>query len=275
MTPTVGGNWTETVLHDFGNGTDGTISYAGVVFDASGNLYGTTSLGGAHNRGTVFELTPTVGGGWTERVLYSFSSNGTGGFFPYSGLILDAIGNLYGTTISGGTYNAGAAFELTHNTRGNWSETTLHDFGGYRDGVAPYGGLVFDAQGNLYGTTFSGGFGNYPGGTAFELVPKPGGGWTESVLYDFSAGSHPSDGLILDAYGNLYGTTSESGQAGTVFELTPTGGGGWTERVLHSFSPTGPGGRNPYAGVIFDSSGNLYGTTGGNFNFGTVFEITP
>jgi uncharacterized repeat protein (TIGR03803 family) len=159
--------WYEKVLHSF-NGGDGANPAAGLIFDAAGNLYGTTTGGGTSGYGTVFELTPMGGGGWTETILYSFG-NGTDGAIPYAGLIFDAAGNLYGTTFGGGPYGgAGTVFELTPTAGGGWTETVLHSFNG-GDGANPVAGLIFDAAGNLYGTTTGGG--TYGGGTAFELSP--------------------------------------------------------------------------------------------------------
>jgi uncharacterized repeat protein (TIGR03803 family) len=275
----------ERVLHNFAaNGTDGYYPEAGLIVDAAGNLYGTTVAGGAYNSGTVFELTPAAGGGWTEKVLYSFSGNGTDGRAPYAGLIFDAAGNLYGTTQYGGTYGLGTVFELTPAGGGSWTEKVLYSFSGNgTDGATPEAGLIFDAAGNLYGTTYQGG--TYGYGTVFELTPAGGGGWTEQVLHSFNNngadGSLPAAGLIFDAAGNLYGTTSYGGTYfyyGTVFELTPAAGGGWTEQVLHSFNNNGTDGITPLsAGLIFDAAGNLYGTTfaGGTYGYGTVFELTP
>src|SRR5271167_2273777 len=278
-------NWKEKVLHTFSdNGTDGADPEAGLIFDAAGNLYGTTYVGGAYGEGTVFELTPAAGGGWTERVLYSFCSQRscTDGETPGAGLIFDAAGNLYGTTSGGGTGTYfGTVFELTPTAGGGWMEQVLHSFNG-GDGYWPFAGLIFDAAGNLYGTTYVGGA--YGEGTVFELTPAAGGGWTERVLYSFCSqrsctdGETPGAGLIFDAAGNLYGTTSGGGTGtyfGTVFELTPTAGGGWMEQVLHSFN--GGDGYWPFAGLIFDAAGNLYGTTyvGGAYGEGTVFELTP
>jgi uncharacterized repeat protein (TIGR03803 family) len=286
LTPAAGGGWTETVLHNFGNGTDGATPYAGLIFDAAGNLYGTTQYGGTYGVGTVFELTPAGGGSWTEKVLYSFNLNGTDGAVPEAGLIVDAAGNLYGTTYFGGTYLYGTVFELTPAGGGGWTEQVLHSFNNNgADGSLPAAGLIFDAAGNLYGTTVNGGTGSncvLGCGTVFELTPAAGGGWTEQVLHSFNNngadGSTPFAGLIFDAAGNLYGTTFAGGTYGygTVFELTPAAGGGWTETVLHNFG-NGTDGTAPYAGLIFDAAGNLYGTTsyGGTYNYGTVFELTP
>ena len=285
----------ETVLHSFGNSAtqDGTYPEAGLIFDAAGNLYSTTSEGGIHGDGTVFELSPREGGGYTETVLHSFGSTDTDGIYPYYGsLLLDGAGNLYGTTPEGGIHSDGTVFELSPREGGGYTETVLHSFGNpaTHDGQNPYAGLIFDTVGNLYGTTTGGGM--YNRGTAFELSPNGSGGYTETVLHSFgngTDGSGPEADLIMDRAGNLYGTTvaggihhtCSSGGCGTVFELSPLEGGGWTEAVLHSFG-NGTDGVNPLAGLIFDAAGNLYGTTqaGGIHDIcyggcGTVFELSP
>jgi uncharacterized repeat protein (TIGR03803 family) len=267
---------------------DGNQPVAGLVLDSSGNLYGTTQLGGAHNSGIVFELSPQADGTWTETVLYDFCSQSqcTDGSTLYGGLVFDSVGNLYGTTHSGGAHNAGTVFELTPHVDGNWTETVLHNFNhklfnGKGDGFAPLAGLVVDAAGNLYGTTASGGSGWW--GTVFKLSPQAGGAWTESILHVFNFnkgdGWQPRCDLAFDAAGNLYGTTQYGGlyNSGTVFKLTPVAGGAWAEKILHSFpNNNGVDGSQPYAGVILDAVGNLYGTTfeGGTAKGGTVFEIT-
>jgi uncharacterized repeat protein (TIGR03803 family) len=306
LTPAGGGSWTETVLHNFNhNGTDGAYPAAGLVFDASGNLYGTTSQGGTfdcgghpdYGCGTVFELSPTPGGGWTEKVLHSFNDNGVDGYIPGAGLILDAAGNLYGTTEYGGagdcvaypTIGCGTVFELTPAGGGQWTETVLYSFANNgMDGTYPIAGLIFNAAGNLYGTTSEGG--TYDVGTVFALTPTPAGAWTETVLHSFDSscsqggcadGYLPAAGLILDAAGDLYSTTFLGGanNLGTVFELMPTEGGGWTEALLYDFCSQTDcmDGAEPEAGLIFDASGNLYGTTTRTSlgNSGTVFELSP
>ena len=273
-------NGTETVLYSFGGGADGQNPSAGLIFDTSGNLYGTTVNGGTYGHGTAFELSPSGAGGWTETALYNFGS-GSDGQNPSAGLIFDASGNLYGTTQNGGLYGGGMAFELSPNGIGCCRESPLYSFGnGAGDGQHPYAGLIFDTSGNLYGTTYSGGAYSY--GMAFELSPNGAGGWTETMLYNFGAGSdgqNPSAGLVFDTSGNLYGTTQNGGLygGGMAFELSPNGIGCCRESPLHSFGNGSGDGQNPYAGLIFGGSGNLYGTTqnGGLYNGGTVFEILP
>ena len=265
----------ERVLHSFvSDGVDGTNPYSSLIFDAAGNLYGTTAYGGTSRGGIAFELTPGAGGTWTEKVLHNFDS--TAGD-PQSGLIFDAAGNLYGTTLAGGS-GYGTVYELSPGAGGTWTFKVLHNFSN-TDGAYPQAGLIRDAAGNLYSTTVRGGVNGQ--GTVFELTPGTGGTWTEKVLYSFASGADgalPVAGLIFDHAGNLYGTTSLGNTSGngTVFELTPGAGGTWTEHVLYSFG-TGTDGMNPYAGVIFDATGHLYGTTfrGGTYGGGTAFELTP
>jgi uncharacterized repeat protein (TIGR03803 family) len=268
----------ETVLHSFDN-NDGMQPVGGVIFDASGNLYGTTFYGGTYGSGTVYELTPGTSG-WTETVLHSFNGTGLDGSWPNNNVVLDASGNIYGTTFFGGAFGVGTVFELSAATGGGWTEKILHNFtakGG--DGTYPHTGLVFDTSGNLYGTASGGGANS--DGIVFELSPAVGGGWTESV-FSFSGtnGAFPYGGVIIDGSGNLYGTTSSGGSSsachlgcGTVYELTPIAGGGWTEKVLHSFNNTD--GANPAAAVVFDAAGHLFGMTGqgGAYNYGGVFEL--
>jgi uncharacterized repeat protein (TIGR03803 family) len=282
---------TERVLHSFNTtGTGGEVPFSSLIFDTAGNLYGTTQIGGENNEGTVFELMPRTGGGWTEKVLHRFLSNGQDGQVPYGNLIFDSAGDLYGTTTAGGAYGYGTVYELLPTAGGTWTEKILHSFNPVpagKDGYTPYGGLIFDAAGNLYGTTISGGA-NFHDGTVFELIHIAGGGWAEKILHSFNEngtdGFVPFAGLIFDTNGNLYGTTVQGGSGsggdaaiGTVFELKPNAGGGWTEKILHSFIVNGTDGYTPDAGVIFDTHGNLYGTTfsGGSDNNGTVFELTP
>jgi uncharacterized repeat protein (TIGR03803 family) len=262
---------------------------SGLIFDQSGNLYGTTSEGGAHGFGTVFKLTPNSDGSWTESVLYSFTRGRHDGQNPYAGLTFDAAGNLYGTTVYGGgstkcTDGCGTVFKLKMNLDGSWTESVLYNFAGGEDGWGPEAGLIFDALGNLYGTTVRGGISGCKSscGTAFELMPNPDGSWKEKVLHRFNRqdGSHPTAGLILDATGALYGTTFKGGEGcklgcGVVFKLEPNSDGTWTEHVLHAFKAHPANG--PVAGLIFDTAGSLYGTTfhGGPADEGAMFKLIP
>jgi uncharacterized repeat protein (TIGR03803 family) len=268
----------------FGKGStirDGRLPAAGLIVDNKGNLYGTTEIGGAgggQGDGTVFELTPTGAGGWSESILWSF--NGTDGQIPASRLVMDTDsgGNLlalYGTTINGGTSGDGTMFGLNPPAKsgGSWTESTLFSFD-VTDGSLP-GALIMDNSGYLYGTTQSGGANG--DGTVFELTPTKKGTWKESILLSLagsSDGEKPRGALVLDG-GNLYGTTQTGGPdgAGTVFELTPQAGGSWKEVVLWSFD--GADGSDPGA-LITDNNSNLYSMTanGGTSNDGTVFELT-
>jgi uncharacterized repeat protein (TIGR03803 family) len=278
LAPQTNDIWVETVIHAFADSQDGWNSFAHLVTDAAGNLVGTTQRGGAYNAGTVFELTLTANG-WKQKVIHSFRG-GPDGAGPLAGLIFDSNGDLYGTTQYGGgagqchfdtgPVHCGAVFKLTHQSDGSWAETVLYGFKGASDGALPQAALVFDSQGNLFGTTINGGRKN--SGTVFQLTPA-GSGWTESVISNI--GGHPVASLAVDSAGNLYGTTQGDGRKdqGKVFELMRTSGG-WTEKVLHAF--TGPDGSEPHAGVVFDAQGNLFGTTVGiTQGFGSVFELTP
>jgi uncharacterized repeat protein (TIGR03803 family) len=287
LTPHAKGNWTEKILHSFNfNGTDGYEPAASAIFDASGNLYGVTQVGGLYGWGIAFELSPQAGGAWKEKVLHNFG-NGNDGWLPH-GLIFDALGNLYGTASSGDLHDAfggGSIFELSPQPGGGWKEIRLAgiptDSGNAP--AHPNAGLIFDHSGNLYSTSYSGGADGT--GTVFELSPKPGAGWSMKTLHSFSDtigdGGHPGGGVIFDAAGNLYGTTSDGGTSneseGIVYKLGPEAGGGWTETILYDFDNLeSANGLAPNAGVILDSAGNLYGTTtyGGTHGVGTVFEIT-
>jgi uncharacterized repeat protein (TIGR03803 family) len=304
--------WKERVLYSFQGGSDGLTPAGGVVFDKAGNLYGVTNEGGSTcpspGCGTIFQLAPPAkkGGAWAETILYGF--NGTDGSIPVGGAIIDGNGNLYGTTAYGGSgtcllfgdnVGCGVVYELSPPTKegGQWTYTVLYNFQGGKDALFPWGDLVFDKSGNLYGATqFGGGKGTtcnqyFDGncGTVFKLSsPKQKGGkWTEKVLHSFAGGTdgaNPNGYLVLDGSGTVYGLTFSGGNQschcyGTAFELKPpnTRGGAWTEQLLHSFDRTTSDGGNPVAGLVFDSEGNLYGTTlnGGPGPGGIVFSLAP
>lgn len=265
---------TETILHSFGaSATDGQTPRAGVIIDNAGNLYGTTMNGGANQMGTVFKIDAAG----TETILYSFGGRVNDGMYPRGGLIRDSAGNLYGTTTDGGSGGSGTVYKID----AGGGETILHSFdGGNIDGADPYGALIMDSAGNLYGTTTQGGA--YFEGTVFKISAAG----TETILHSFGAsptdGLVPTAGLIMDSIGNLFGATSQGGAnvSGTVFKIDTAG----TETILYSFAGSVNDGRlpGPYMGLIMDSAGNLYGTTAnGGANFkdnalgdGTVFKLS-
>ena len=302
LTPQKNGSWAETVLYVFRGKAfnDGEYPEGGLIADSSGNLYGTTAYGGSGNCvlagsaagcGTVFELSPPQqkGQAWTETILYSFPT-AQQGYVPAGDLVFDASGNLYGSTIYGGGKGTtcdpfyqycGAVFKLIapRTKNGKWTERVLHSFASGKDGANPNGGLLLDAAGVIYGTTFGGGdesgeCGTGGCGTAFRLAPpgKTGGTWTESVLHRFNRNTSdsgvPLAGLVTDGKGYLYGAT-----VGTVFRLTPpsTKSDRWRERILYTFNQQAYG---PEGSLTFDQQGNLYGTTYSGTTFsGTVFEL--
>ena len=277
--------WTESVLYRFAGGSnDGAIPVGQLVFDQAGNVYGATYEGGLYTPncaqnwcGTIFELSPS-NGGWTESLPYIFTG-GDDGANPEAGLTLDAAGNLYGTAEFNGAGGDGTVFELTHSGSG-WTNNILYSFAGGSDGDYPAASLIFDPEGNLYGTTWYGGSGG-DDGTVFELSPS-GGGWTFNQIHAFAGGfglHGPLAPVVRDSAGNLYGTTYEvggGGNVGEVFELSPSNGG-WTYTVLHYFTDNDGDGGLPAGSLVLDAHGNLYGTTttGGTDQLGTVWEITP
>jgi uncharacterized repeat protein (TIGR03803 family) len=218
LTPS-GGGWTETVIYNFLGGNDGQLPFGGLIMDAAGNLYG-TAFGGSAGQGIIYELSPS-NGGWTKTTLHTFQ--GSDGAGPTGSLIADQHGNLYGTT-SGGIGIYGTAYELSN--PGNWSFQVLYTFP-TEYGYGPYGSLVFDNSGNLYGVLLGGA---YNDGEVFKLTPS-NGGWTATDLHDFQStdGTNPNGGLVLDSAGNLYGTTQLGGTVndacyigcGTIWEITP------------------------------------------------------
>jgi uncharacterized repeat protein (TIGR03803 family) len=262
------------VLHAFGNGNDGAGVYDSVTLDTNGNVYGTASGGGVHKAGIAFRLNPGSGGHWREAVLHVFGSRQHDGEGPLGGLILDPAGNLFGTTQLGGTYDAGTVFELALGMHG-WTEIVLYNFTDHDLACCPWGNLVWDTSGNLYGT----------GDSAFELSPRSER-WKETILHNFTGkngdGLAPYAGPIRDAAGNLYGTTMHGGGGGcgagcgTAWELSPPSSEtqGWTEHILHAF---GVGDDLAFPGLgqlAMDQHGNLYGTTVTSNEWGAVYKLT-
>src|ERR1700690_1775589 len=249
--------WTETVLHRFTGGSDGAYpGFGNLVFDQAGSLYGTTEGDEFTNQATAFKLTHS-NGGWTESLVYNF-----GDVFVGSGMIFDGVGNLYGTTGDGGK-GYGSIYELAPSGSG-WTETTLYVFQDKDDGYDPLGGVTFDQEGNLYGTTFN------DGGRVYQLKPS-NGSWIFSTLHYFGGYEGSYSGPTVDAAGNVYGTLSVPG---TAFELVRSTG--WLENSLYSF----PGKPIPVGGVVVDANGNIYGTTSlggtegcsGGSGCGVIFE---
>jgi uncharacterized repeat protein (TIGR03803 family) len=278
--------WTETVLYNFqGGSADGANPFGTLAIDAAGNIYGTTASGGrdygkggSPGNGIVYELSPSPTG-WKETIIHFFYHT------PSSGLVMDGTGNLYGETGGGGSSNAGTVFQMKPMATG-WSYRAIYSFAGAtnNDGNYPWGGVIFDRKGNLYGATIQGGT-NYSG-SVFELKPQPNGTWIEDQLYVFqntADGVFPEGSVIFDKAGNLYGTTLYGGDVscaqgygcGLVFELSPNGGS-WSKTTLYDFTGA-PDGHAPDASMTFDKAGNLWGTTsnGGSNNSGALFELKP
>jgi uncharacterized repeat protein (TIGR03803 family) len=279
-----GKSWVETVMYNFTGGKDGSGPGGALVFDSAGNLYGTTPDAG--NRqcgcGVVYQISPVRGGGWKQTVLHTFTGGADGAVGSLGPLLIDKTGNLFGIAELGGdpSCNCGTVFELA-SVSGKWKFKTLQAFTGAPDAGSPYGGVIEDKKGNLYGTTYFGGASG--AGSVYELK-KSGSKFTESVLYSFTGGADggsPTTTLMFDAKGNLYGTTSAGGDGsggggdGVVFKLAPQSGGTWKESVVHKFR-NGSDGANPYYSLTLDKTGDLLGTTaiGGDGN-GVVFQITP
>jgi len=275
LSPTTSGGYTEKVLHAFSAGSDGYTPGAGLVLDAQGNLYGTTTAGGTGSEGTVYELSPNGSGGWTESVLVNFS--GSNGANPSCTLLIDAEGNLYGTAPYGGANEEGLVFELSPSSGGTWTETALYNFGQAPDVQLPFGGLTADAAGNLYGSAEQGGTSQYSDGGVFQLVRSATAPWPENVLYSFDGtdGESAFTKVAIDSSGNVYVSTAFGGSHsdGTITEVSPSSSG-WTGQTLWNFDMND--GQTPNA-LTVDASGNIYGVTtyGGAKGEGTVFELKP
>jgi uncharacterized repeat protein (TIGR03803 family) len=268
LSPNGHGGWRQTVLHEFTGAADGAYpSYSGITLDNAGNLYGTTSSGGSGNGGSGFGVVFRLSfarGVWTESVLYSFAG-GADGAYPVSGVIADAAGNLYGATIASDVPNRGTIFKLSPNA-GGWNKQLIHYFG------ANNAGLTMDAAGNIFTAGYS---------KVYELSANRHGGWDMKVIHTFSGypkdGSDPDGTLVFDGEGRLYGTTQFGGASGygTVYKLIPEEKGEWRERILYSFEGGPTDGGVPFAGIILDAAGDIFGTTlfAGDSGLGTVFEL--
>jgi uncharacterized repeat protein (TIGR03803 family) len=277
---------TEKVLYSFTGGTDGGGPNGSILFDGSGNAYGTTHFGGITSCGgqvgggcgVVFGLSLSKSGAWTESPLYAFSDSSDGGF-PNAGVILDHSGNLFGTASTGGSMRCsigcGVVYELSK-SGSKWSESVLHTFTG-SDGQFPNAVLLAGSGGALYSTTWYGG--STGNGTVFALTPN-GSSWMESLLYSFQGttdGSAPASGVVADKTGNLYGTTYkfDGDNDGVAYELRKHARGSWKNRVLYTFTNNG-GGEDPYAGLITPAKDKFFGTAieGGSTGGGVAFELS-
>jgi uncharacterized repeat protein (TIGR03803 family) len=269
LTPNTNGTWTEQVLYNFSD-FSGYCPQSNLVFDSKGNLYATTYGGGANFQGTIFELVKQTNGTFAGQVLYNFTGGSDGGM-PEAGVIVDGAGNLFGTTLAGGSLGFGTVFELVPGTGGTWSEKVLYTFNGGSDAGEPFGPVILDSNGNLYGTATKGGAHDY--GVIFELSPGANGVWTEKIIHSFTGGTGgicPFSGVVFDKAGNLYVETDFY-----VLQLTPGSNGMWTAKNVHDFAG-GSDGAQAYGGLAFDQAGNLYGMTGvGGLHMGTVFELSP
>ncbi len=270
-----GGTWTQTVIHSF-TGADGSGPGSRVTLDGRGNVYGMTPTGGADGLGTIYQLHPRSNGRWAFRVIHDFTG-GSDGSSGSAGKMVFRGGSLYGAATTGGA-GYGTVFELRPTDTGGWNFRTLYEFQGAPDGSFPYGALLFDQSGHIYGTTYYGGADGL--GSIYELTRATGGNWSEQILYGFQAGEDGNSSisnLVFDTAGNLYGTTSEGGLgSGTIFELAPNGNGTWTESLPHLFAGP-PDGAFPYAGMVGDGAGMFYGATvhGGTSGEGAIYLFTP
>ena len=280
LSPQPEGQWTESIPYYFSGFGD---PYGGVAL-YKGSLYGTTTYGGADGAGTVFALSPSTRGDWTAAIIFSLTP-GSDGLQSQGKPIFDGAGNLYATMDQNGPNGWGTVLQVSPGADGNWNGRVLHAFTGRLDGGTVDGSLALDKSGNLYGTTYYGG--EFGFGTVFELARGSDGRWTGKTLYNFTGGSdgaNPYAGPTLDSEGNVYGTAVNGGigfgtfgtGSGTVFELIPNGES-WTEKTVYQFGTNDYDGVNPFGGVVFDTAGNLYGTTyrGGTDNLGTAFKIVP
>jgi uncharacterized repeat protein (TIGR03803 family) len=270
------GTWTQTVIHAFTGGDDGSGPGARLTVDGSGNVYGMAPTGGAYGSGTIYKIHQGHGA-WNLKVIHAFTG-GADGSTGSAGRMILRNGRLYGAATVGGTYGSGVIFELAPRAIGEWGFRAIYSFRGQPDGSFPYGALLFDGSGNIYGTTYYGGANNI--GAVYKLSPRHLGEWNENVLYSFQEGTDgnsPISNLVFGGGGNLYGTTSEGGLgSGTIFKLSHGIGGQWTETVVHPFQGP-PDGAFSYNGMVVDRFGNFYGATvhGGDDDDGSIYKFTP
>jgi uncharacterized repeat protein (TIGR03803 family) len=274
LSPSAHGVWTETTLYSFAGGADGSHPrYGKLIFDAAGNIYGVAEFGGTAEAGTVFELIPQAGGGWTESDLYAFAGGASDGANPFGGLVFDTAGNLYGAAYYGGPSDSGGVFELSPQAGGGWHEQMIYFFQNGTDGSTPDSLLIIDPAGNLYGMTQFGG--SESCGTVFKLSPGTGGTWSKHTLHEFTGdpdGCGPFLNMVRNA-GSLYGITEAGGATdnGAIFEITPGG----TEQVFFSF-PGGNDGSDPRSLILNSNRRAFFGITFGlgSTSSGVLFEIS-
>jgi uncharacterized repeat protein (TIGR03803 family) len=276
LSPSISGQWTETILHTFNVTSDGANASAGLAMDSAGNLYGTMSEGGVHNSGTIYMLTKNSDGSWSESIR---SNLGDGAANPTAEVIIDSEGNIFGIGVDGGEFGWGTVFELSGKS-GRGKAKILFNLPNQYVGY-PEGQLWRDPAGNLYGTAY--GYSVYYSGAVYELSHNADGSWTENTLHIFGQqpfdGYQPECGLTPDSEGNLYGTTPVGGQygLGTVYKLARGSNGTWTYSIVYNFGANANDASFPISELTVGPGNTLYGATygGGPHNWGTVYEIKP
>ena len=271
-----GGTWTQSVIHTFTGADDGSGPGARLTLDDSGKVYGMAPTGGVNGLGTIYEMIPARHGTYKFKVLHAFT--GADGIGGSAGALVLYDGVLYGAATAGGANGQGSIYQLALNARGKWKFKLLYSFRGEPDAGFPYGGLSFDALGNIYGTTYYAGANDF--GCVYELSPM-GRRWKERVLYSFTGGadgSSPISNVNLDSAGDIYGTTSEGGAdgEGVIFKLTPGAHHSWTESVMHSFAGS-PDGEYAYNGMVNGGGDAFFGATvhGGADDEGAIYRFNP
>jgi uncharacterized repeat protein (TIGR03803 family) len=279
LSPNGNGSWTLHTIYSFQGYPNANTPYAGLTIDASGNLYGTTNSGGANGVGAIYKLSPNGDGTWTESLLYSLGSFSGDGEYTWAEPVFDAAGNIYGTTVLGGTYGSGTVYKLSPNSDGTWTEKVLYSFTGQSDQGIPKAAVWLDSSGNVFGTASADG--TSQAGGVFELSPNSDGSYTEKTLHIFGGlkdGERPFSGLTPDATGNLYGTTYIGGAigAGCVYRMHAGAGGSWSENVVYSFTGATDG-NAPGIGVTLGNGGVFYGGTsdGGSAQMGVIYALKP